>query len=455
MPKPRELAVSILDKIEKGSYGNLLLSQYLTPDIAQKDRALITELVNGVVQNLLRIDYIISQFSKIHPSKMSSYVRNALRISVYQIFFLDRVPEFAAVNESVNIVKKFNGAKAANFTNAVLRNIIRNKDNIYYPDRDKNFEEYISVYYSFPLWLVKRWVDLFGRGFTESLCISLNERPKLCIRVNTLLITREELENRLRAEGVLTVPGLYCDEALYILDSPPITALESFKEGLFIPQDESSIIASLAAGVKSGEKILDAAAAPGGKTTYMAAIMQNKGEIIAWDVHPHRVQLIKENCRRLKVDIVMPEVKDAKVFNENLADTFDKVIIDVPCSGTGVIRRKPDIKWSKKPEDIISLKSEQEKILSTCARYVKPNGILIYSTCSIDPEENEKNIEAFLAKNDSFVYDDLRNYVPESLKEDLKDHWGYLTLYPNLHEIDGFFIARLKKVKPLKVKQYE
>lgn len=450
MPKPRELAVSILTKIEKGSYGNLLLSQYLTPDITQKDRALITELVNGVVQNLLRIDYIISQFSKIHPSKMSPDVRNALRISVYQIFFLDRVPEFAAVNESVNIVKKFSGAKAANFTNAVLRNIIRNKDNISYPDRDKNFEEYLSVYYSFPSWLVKRWVDLFGKSFTESLCISLNERPKLCVRVNTLLTTRERLENRFRAEGVLTAPGLFCDEALYILSSLPITTLESFKEGLFIPQDESSIIASLATGVKSGEKILDAAAAPGGKATHMAALMQNKGEIIAWDVHPHRVQLIKENCRRLKVDIVKPEVKDAKVFDENLVDTFDKVIIDAPCSGTGVIRRKPDIKWSKKPEDIISLKSEQEKILNTCSCYVKPDGILVYSTCSIDPEENEKNIEAFLAKNDSFVYDDLRNYVPKELHESLENHCGYLTLYPNLHGTDGFFIARLKKVKPLR-----
>lgn len=447
MKSPREVAISILVKTHAGSYSNLLLSKYLTDDISQKDRALITQLVNGVIQNKLLLDHIISQFSKIKLSKMTSFVKNALRLGIYQAYFLDKVPDFAAVNESVNLVKKYEGQRAANFTNAVLRNALRNKERVEYPDKDKDLAKYLSIYYSFPSWMINRWIDLFGADFTEKLCKAFNEPPKLCIRVNTLLTNREELLKRLAEEGVHAVPGQFAEEAIYITKSPPIHQLESFKEGLFTVQDESSIIASLAVGVKARDKVLDVAAAPGGKTTHMAALMENQGKIVSWDIHPHRVKLIEENAKRLKTTIVESQVKDAKVLDEMLQNTFDKVLIDAPCSGLGVIGRKPDIKWSKKPKDISDLKKEQGKILEVSSKYVKPGGILVYSTCSIEPEENEKIVEEFLAKNQHFAYDDLRFYLPKQLHGDLKSPYGYITLYPHIHGTDGFFVARLKKVK--------
>jgi len=447
LKSPRELAISILVKTHAGSYSNLLLSEYLTDDISQKDRALITQLVNGVIQNKCLLDYIISQFSKIKLSKLTLFVKNAIRLGIYQAYFLDKVPDFAAVNESVNLVKKYEGQKAANFTNAVLRNALRKKDMISFPNKNKDISKFLSVYYSFPPWLIIRWLELFGADFTERLCKAFNEPPRLCIRVNTLLTNREELLKRLTTEGVYAVPGKFAQEAIYILKSPPIHQLKSFKDGLFTVQDESSIIASLALGAKANEQVLDVAAAPGGKTSHLAALMQNQGRITSWDIHPHRVKLIEQNVSRLKATIVETQIKDAKILDEAMVDRFDRVLIDAPCSGLGVIRRKPDIKWSKNPKDISALKNEQEKILLVCSKYVKPGGVLVYSTCSIEPEENEKIVEDFIAKNHDFAYDDLRLYLPKQLHEGLKRPYGYITLYPHIHDTDGFFVARLKKVK--------
>jgi len=444
---PRKLAINILTKTQEGAYSNLLLNHYLDSDIVQKDRALVTELVNGVLQNKKHLDHIIFQFSRIAPSKIAPFVKNALRIAVYQVFFLDKIPDFAAVNESVNLVKQHKDKKTANFTNAVLRNVIRNKAKISFPSREKNIKQYLSVYYSFPEWLIIRWLELFGKDFTEKLCIALNERSKLCIRLNTLIATKEEIIKKLSSEGVSMSPGFLVDEAWYVVDSPPLRQLKSFYDGLFTPQDESSILASIALGVKSNDNVLDVAAAPGGKSTHMAALMKNQGRIIAWDIHSHRIELIKKNCQRLKVNIIEPKIKDAMMLHEEEFGKYDKVMIDAPCSGLGVIRRKPDIKWTKKPEDIDTLKIQQQKILETCSNYVKPGGFLLYSTCSIDPEENEKIVEKFINNNNNFTYDDLRPYLPEKLHRDLSEHCGYITLYPNIHGTDGFFIARLKKVK--------
>jgi 16S rRNA (cytosine967-C5)-methyltransferase len=447
LSNPRELAITILVKTQAGSYGNLLLNRYLTMNMPQKNRALITELVYGVIQNKLRLDYIISQFSKIRLSKMSPFVKNAIRLGIYQLFFLDKVPDFAAVNESVNLVKMHEGKRAANFTNAILRNVLRKKDKISYPNRNTDIVKYLSIYYSFPTWLITRWLDLFGTDFTEDLCKAFNERPKLCIRVNTLLTNKEELLKQLSTEGVNAFPGRLAQEALYFLDSPPINQLKSFNDGLFTPQDESSIIASLAVGVKGNDQVLDVAAAPGGKTTHMASLMKNQGKIVAWDIHPHRVKLIEQNSQRLKATIVVTQVRDAQIPDEDMFNKFDKVMIDAPCSGLGVIRRKPDIKWFKKREDILSLKIKQARILEVCSKYVKPGGFLVYSTCSIDPEENQKIVDDFLEKNKHFIYDDLRPYMPEKLHESFKRPYGQITLYPHIHGTDGFFIARLKKTK--------
>jgi len=414
-------------------------------DINSKDRAFITELVYGIVKNKLRLDYIISQFSKIKPSKMSKRILNILRLGVYQIIFLDRVPDFAAVNESVNLAKRLENKNAAAFVNAVLRAILREKHNIAYPDAKKEPEKYLSVYYSFPEWMIKRWLELFGYDFTEALCKAFNEKAKTCVRVNTLKTSKEELEAIFAAEEVKTSPALYMDEALYIESSPPLLSLTSFKEVLFLPQDESSMIAAKILGAISGDRILDVAAAPGGKTSFFAQSMKNNGHITAWDIHPHRVKLLEDTCRRLGISIVKAEAKNAKDLDVESLNGYDKVLVDAPCSGLGIIRRKPDIKWSKVPEDIIALKAEQQKILEVCARYVKPGGILVYSTCSIEPEENQIIVDSFLKKNKDFCYDDIKPYLPKNLS--VREPTGFIQLYPNIHRTDGFFVARLKRKK--------
>jgi len=442
----REIAVLLLIKSQEGSYSNVLLSRDLPRNIDQKDRALVTELVYGVIQQKNHLDYVISQYSKIRLRKLSPLVLNALRISVYQMLFLDRVPDFASVNESVNLIKRREGRRSANFVNAVLRNISRNKDGITYPDRSKDICGFLSVYYSFPPWLIERWTDLYGIPFTEDLCKALNERSEICIRTNTLLITPEELEIELLGEGVKLTSGKLLKEAFYIQSPFPLNKLASFRRGLFMPQDESSMLTSLALGVKVQDMVLDVAAAPGGKTTHIAQLMENRGTIVAWDIHPHRVELIKENCKRLKISNVEVEVRDSSIGDEKLFKSFDKVLVDAPCTGLGVIKRKPDIKWSKKLEDIAALGKEQQKMLKVCANYVKPGGTLVYSTCSIDPEENAHIIEDFLSKNREFVYDDLRSFLPAKLFKDSNGTQGHITLFPNVYGTDGFFIARLRRL---------
>jgi 16S rRNA (cytosine967-C5)-methyltransferase len=443
---PREVAVEALEKIEKGSYSNLALNQLMPSGLPSRDRGLITELVYGVTQNKLRLDYIISKFSKTKLRKMSSIVLTALRLGVYQIVFLDRVPDFAAVSETVEIIKKYKGQRIANFVNGVLRNITRNKDLISYPDPEKDPEAYISVFYSFPPWLVKRWVSLYGQSFAEELCRALNEKPRMCIRVNTLKTDKGELRQRLSDENILSEEGLLLEEALYIADVPVLSNLASFREGLFQPQDEGSMLVSRVAGVKPGEAVLDVAAAPGGKATHMAQLMSDCGRILAWDLHPHRVELIKETCRRLGITIVEAQPWDALKPDFAKYESFDKVVVDAPCSGLGVIRRKPDIKWTKAPEDISSLKMKQVEMLSCVSRYVKPGGTLIYSTCSIDPEEDEAVIQEFLLDNPEYTLDNLNPFLPKKLMADgggaIK---GYIKLFPHLHGVDGFFIARLKR----------
>ncbi|TYP59996.1 16S rRNA (cytosine(967)-C(5))-methyltransferase RsmB [Thermosediminibacter litoriperuensis] len=442
---PRELAVKILAEVERGSYSNLSLNRHLTTEISREDRALITELVYGVIKHRTRLDYVLSKFSRIGLNKINPIILNSLRVGLYQILFLDKIPDYAAVNESVNIAKLYNN-KAAGFVNGVMRNAIRNKDSIDYPDvRDP--VRYLTVYYSFPKWMIRRWLDLFGFNFTESLCRAMNEKPRMCVRVNTLKINITDLKMLLDKEGVVYSPGLFLEEALYIDDGPPITELDSFKNGYFQPQDESSMLAARALGAADGETVLDVAAAPGGKTTHLAQLMKNNGRIYAWDIHPHRVELLKETCHRLGVSIVYPEVRDARITDKKQFGKFDRVLVDAPCSGLGVIRRKPDIKWSKKPEDILVLKREQLQIMQVTSQYVKSGGILVYSTCSIEPEENYEVVKEFLKENRDFDLDDIRPYLPEALSTEVEEPYGYIQIYPNVNGIDGFFIARLKRIR--------
>lgn len=442
---PREVALKVIEKVEKGSYSNLELNAQFKKDLSEQDKNLATELVYGVIKNRIRIDYIISKVSNISVGKLDNIVLNILRIGVYQILFLDKIPSYAVVNESVKLAKKYRKFSAG-FVNAVLRNVIRKINEIEYPDEKKEPERFLSIYYSFPKWMIARWMELYGYEFTKELIQALNEKPKLCIRVNTLKVGVDELKTILEKEGYEVNKGYFIDEALYLMKAHNFTDSESFIKGYFQPQDEGSLLVVRALGVNKKDRILDAAAAPGGKTTYIAQLMENEGQVIAWDIHPHRLELIEKLCEKLGVSIVKTEQKDAAIMDEKYTAYFDKVLVDAPCSGLGVIKRKPDIKWSKKAEDILLLRNEQLKLLKTCSTYVKPGGVIVYSTCTLEPSENEDVVYSFLMENGDFQLDDLRPLLPEKLHPYIKDK-GILQTFPHIHGIDGFFIARIKRVK--------
>lgn len=447
MDKARETALKALYETEvKGAYSNLALKKLLTDkQFDSRDRAFITELVYGTVTRKLTLDWIISRFSKVQLKKLSHWVLQILRMGTYQIIFLDRVPSSAACNTSVDLAKKYAG-QSAGFVNAVLRSVARSKDKFSLEDIDAScIAEKLSIKYSFPGYLVEEWIEAFGEVFTEALLASLLERPEFSVRVNTLKTTREALIEELRCNGIGTAPGRFLEEALYLENVSDVSRLDAFIEGKMIVQDESSMLVTKVLDPKPGEKILDVCAAPGGKTTHIGQVMENRGHIDAWDIHEHKIALINENAKRLGIDIIKASQRDALMFYEEATDVYDRVLVDAPCSGTGIIRRKPDIKWKRKKDDFGNLVEIQKKILYNSSRYVKPGGILVYSTCSIDARENEQIISAFLSENRDFSSESLENCLPQALKDKEEINGGILKLYPHIDRTDGFFIARMRR----------
>lgn len=447
MDKARETALKVLYETEvKGAYSNLALKKLLAgKQFDSRDRAFITELVYGTVTRKLTLDWMISRFSKIQLKKLSDWVLQILRMGTYQIVFLDRVPPSAACNTAVDLTKKY-AKQSAGFVNAVLRNIARNKDKISLEDIDaSSIVEKLSIKYSFPVYLTEEWIKAFGDKFTEELLSSLLERPEFSIRINTLKTTGEALAEELKRSGIDAVPGHFLEEALYLENVSDVSSLNAFIEGKMIVQDESSMLVTKVLDPKPGEKILDVCAAPGGKTTHIGQVMENRGHIDAWDIHEHKIALINKNAKRLGIDIIKASQRDALMFYEEATDVYDRVLVDAPCSGTGIIRRKPDIKWKRKKDDFGNLVEIQKKILYNSSRYVKPGGILVYSTCSIDARENEQIISAFLSENRDFSSESLENCLPQALKDKEEINGGILKLYPHIDRTDGFFIARMRR----------
>lgn len=447
---PRETAVKILYDIDKnGAYSNISLSKHLSGgNFKDIDRAFITELVYGILKWKLTIDFIISSFSKIKPKKISPWILNILRTGVYQILFTDKVPVSAACNESVKLAKKYGHAASSKYVNGVLRNISRNKDAIKYPDRKDNLSEFLSVNYSHPIWMVNEWLKRFGEEFTEDLLKSNNETPHFTIRANTLKISGDNLKKSLEEEGFEVDFGLYDKDALVIKNPGPLQEIDDFKRRYFQVQDESSMLVGRVLNPQPGDFVLDVCSAPGGKATHLAQLMNNRGRIIARDIHKHKIELIDQAVKRLGTDIIKAEVFDAALFDEKLEGRVDKVLVDAPCTGLGIIRRKPDIKWTRKKEDKNEIIKLQKKILSASSKYVRKGGIIVYSTCTIEPEENEHVIEDFLKNNGDYYLEDAWGNLPEKIK-DLSQNFNekkeYVQLYPNKHKVDGFFIAKLKK----------
>lgn len=434
----RGLAVKILNRIERTeAYLDKLLDHEMrNSELSGQDKALLYEIVHGVTRWMGRLDWILTGFYKGQFSKAIPNLRNGLRVALYQILFLDRIPDHAAVNEAVEFVKKLQGQKPADLTNAVLRNIIRSKNAIRYPDPEEDLIGYLAAYYSHPSWMVKRYVERFGREETEKLLLANNEKPYLTLRVNTLKTTPEEFGKLLESVHLRYRRGKYNPEFFQLQNLTNITAWEYFKKGYFNIQDESTGLACKLLDVKPGMKVLDMCAAPGGKTAFLAALMQNSGEIVAIDKFEARLNLLKKNNDRLGLTCVTTVESDALEFE---GGPFDRVLADVPCSGTGTLSKKPDIKWKKDIFDIRKMTDAQLKLLKKAAALVNVGGVIVYSTCSIENEENFDVVKKFLDENPDFVLESAKGIFPD----DVLDSNGCVQTFPHRHQMDGAFAAKL------------
>lgn len=414
--KARENALIILNKYaEKGVYANLELKKMLKGD--ERENAFATELVYGVIRYMLRLDYVINRFSKIKKDRISLSVRNILRISAYQLLFLDKVPVSAICNEGTNLAKKYSNAGGASFVNGLLRTLSREKDKIVYPNAQL---DNLIYYYSFPSDIAKIFLRDYGYNNAKTILSELNKNKGICVRPNLLKISADEFEELFKDSEFEKGEGCYYFKSLLVNKS------KEFDEGLYTVQDRASMMCVELLAPKPDDKILDLCSAPGGKACYMAELMENKGSILACDIHPHRTELIEKNAKRLGVDIIETMVNDAETENQSFVESFDKVLIDAPCSGLGVIAKKPDIKWSEKNFD--SLTKVQYNILVNGSRYVKKGGCIVYSTCTINKDENENIIAKFLEENKNFV----------KASEEIQ-------LMP-CKETDGFFMCRLERI---------
>ncbi len=446
---PRDLALKILNSLanKTDSPDNHLDDIFQNhPYLDERDRAFIIQLVQGIFRWRFRLDWIIGQFTDFPLKRLKTPILNILRLALYQIFFLDRVPESAAVNEAVKQVKSNNPRHIVSFVNGLLRNICRNKDIISFPDKAGEPVGYLSVFHSYPQWMVEKWISDFGKEFTEHLLSSQNNLPRLNLRTNTLLLTRDRLIEYLAEEGVTGRPTIYAPEGITLEGfKGRVTELNAFKSGLFQVQDQAAIIISHLIALRPGDTVLDICAGLGGKSTHMAALNGGKGNILAVDINRRRLVAMVHNARRLGIDNIYPIVADAsKSLSSVFSVQFDKVILDAPCSGLGTISRHPDIKWNRDEGDIIRLSFLQKTIMNEAASVIKKGGRILFTTCTISKEENEDVVEDFLDRNSDMSLENLKNHAPE-WGLDLIDDQGFFRTFPHIHNMDGFFAALFMK----------
>ncbi len=422
----RELAINILYKIENAdSYSNIELDkEFNKSDLDAVEKGLASELVYGVLTWKITLDEIIKMYSSIKLRKISPWIINILRIGIYQIVFLDKIPISAAVNESVKLAKKYGHDASSKFTNAILRKIEKNEIEKlvdYISNKAILEDEIISIVTSHPLWLVDELLEEYDKKFVTELLNANNIKADITLRTNTLKTTRDELYK------LLTLKGIDCKLG-NLPDSIKVKKMNDFSNQLFIVQDEAAQLAALKLLPKEGERVLDACSSPGGKATYLAQLMNNKGCIDAWDIHEHRVKLVKELADKLGITIINAIQKDATVHYSALNEQYDKILLDVPCTGIGVIRKKPDIKWTRSVEDSNELIEIQENILNCCSNYLKHGGKMVYSTCTVFKKENHLQIEKFLNSRPDY------RLIEE------------VNLYPHIDDTDGFYIAVLERI---------
>lgn len=452
MFSPRLSAALALSAIlDEGAYSSLYIDRVLgklPADTPERDKRLFTGIVYAALEHLPSIDHVIRAYSNIRLPKMPALVRSALRIALAQILYMDKIPASAAISESVEIVKKSKVRNLASFTNAVLRSADRAGYAAPLPDPEKDLTAYLSIAYDMPVDITADYLAAYDRATAEKiLSLCRGEKP-LAVRTNTVKITPEALFARLSADEKVTDlrPGLSGTGVFFLRCAGNFADWDLYKEGLLYAQDESSVLAALAADARPGMKVLDLCAAPGGKTAVMAQCMENRGDIVSRDLHPHRVALIEENMARLGISIVTAEAADGTDPDSVPAAYFDRVVLDAPCSGLGVVRGKPDIKYHRADNDPAVLCEVQKKLLETAAKAVRPGGRLIYSTCTLLPRENGEQVESFLASHPEFMLVDAEEVLP-MLKECDKIAKSYITLFPQEKGRDGFFTAVMEKTE--------
>ena len=446
----RELALQLLLRVnEEGAFLKEELSMQLMryQYLEKKERAFLSRLTEGCVERQITLDYVIGQFSKVKLPKMKPFIRNLLRMGAYQILYMDQVPDHAACNEAVKLAKKHKFVNLSGFVNGILRNISRNKENLVLP---KKKEEALSVQYSLPLWLVNLWLSQYGETVTGQMLSGIYKERNLCLRICGGWEPEDVKEEFLKA-GLSVCPGKYLKDACYISGHDQIPSIPGFSDGKFYVQDESSMISvRVAAGIYGGQKalqkeesvrILDLCAAPGGKSLYLAQLLQKKNPVVsARDVSEAKVARIEENCARLGISGMEAVVWDGREPDEAYRERQDIVIADLPCSGLGVLQKKQDIRYHMNLEQMTGLVALQRELLDAAAIYPRKDGVLLYSTCTVNQMENEENVRYFLEKHPEYRLASIKEYLPDELQKDVMEE-GMLQLYPGIHGTDGFFMA--------------
>lgn len=437
----REAVLLTLSAMERQSaWSNEYLKKAIRKaNLDQRDAALATRICFGVLQNRMLLDFYLSQFSSIKLGKMESKVRNNLRIGLYQMLFLTRVPQSAAVNQAVELTRKHcKNSRAPGMVNGILRNLARNLDHLPQFEQGEPLHD-LALRYSHPEWLIKEFASLLPEEEVEQLLACNNSEPPTMVQVNTCQCTTDEAAAALEAEGAAVTRHPWLNGCLLLSETGDLEKLGAFRDGMIYVQDPAARLSVLAAGLKPENKVLDACAAPGGKSFAAALEMKNNGEIISCDIHLHKKTLIETGAERLRLNCISAFVADARKLKIDWQEAFDAVLADVPCSGLGVIRKKPEIRY-KNPKEMEGLPQIQTDILCNVAQYVKPGGTLLYSTCTIRREENQDRIEAFLAIHPEFHLESFSLPLPIGEAEN-----GMVTLWPHKTDTDGFFIARLRK----------
>ena len=416
--------------------------------ISRRDRALYNQLVYGVLRWRLRLDAVVEAYADRPLRKISLPILNILRIALFQILFMDRIPASAAVNTAVNLVKAQNASKAAGFVNALLRNALRDPDRFRLPDALDSPVDHLAVAHAFPHWLVSRWIDRMGAAETERLCAAMNTIPPITLRCNGLKNSLAELVEALtdRAEAIQTVDNVPGGVNL-IRPRLPIPEMKAFVDGRFAVQDGAAQLVSLLLAPRPGETVLDACAGLGGKTTHLAQLMNDQGTIVAMDNVPAKLIRLENESRRLGVSIIRTQRADLdRPLTTDSLPRFDRVLVDAPCSGLGVLRRNPDAKWSSQKADIARLAGRQARFLDHLAPLVKKSGMLVFAVCSMEPEENEGVIKTFLKNHANFAITDAHSIEEKTVLGFMNEN-GFLRTAPHIHHMDGFFAARLQRTR--------